>query len=87
MDATRPSDAGDEIHSDIPIVVPDLSINTSYNKSSRDKEEVLLLFCEGDYENKFFRIIRTDGGFDTGFIPLKAKKTEELGKPLYNTAL
>lgn len=58
--------------------LPDLDIETSYNKSSRDREEVLLLFCKGDYENKFFRIIRSDGGFDTGFIPLKAKKTEFL---------
>jgi molecular chaperone DnaK len=57
---------------------PQLVIETSYNKSSRDREEVLLLFCRGDYENKFFRIIRSDGGFDTGFIPLKAKKTEFL---------
>jgi len=53
-------------------------IETSYNKSSRDKEEVLLLFCSGDYDNKFYRIIRSDGGFDTGFTPLKAKKTEFL---------
>lgn len=57
---------------------PELTIETSYNKSSRDKEEVLLLFCQGAYENKFYRIIRTDGGFDTGFIPLKPKKTEFL---------
>jgi molecular chaperone DnaK len=56
----------------------DLEIELSYNKSSRDKEEVLLLFCEGAYENKFFRIIRSDGGFDTGFVALKAKKTEFL---------
>ncbi|HTD94629.1 MAG TPA: hypothetical protein VK644_12480, partial [Chitinophagaceae bacterium] len=40
--------------------------------------EVLLLFCQGAYENKFFRVIRKDGGFDTGFVPLKMKKTEFL---------
>jgi molecular chaperone DnaK len=57
---------------------PDVKIELSYNKSSRDTEEVLLLFFEGSYLNKFFRIIRNDGGFDTGFIPLKAKKTEFL---------
>jgi len=56
----------------------DLKIKLSYNKSSRDKEEVLLLFCEGAFKDKFFRIIRTDGGFDTGFVPLKEKKTEFL---------
>jgi len=68
---------GDEIPV-APIVPVDLKIETSHNKSSRDKEEVLLLFCQGAYENKFFRVIRKDGGFDTGFVPLKMKKTEFL---------
>jgi molecular chaperone DnaK len=67
-----------EILSTVEFIEPELRIETAYNKSSRDKEEVLLLFCEGAYENKFFRIIRTDGGFDTGFVGLKAKKTEFL---------
>ncbi len=67
-----------EILSNVVIDLPELTINTSYNKASRDKEEVLLLFCDGAYENKFFRVIRSDGGFDTGLIPLKAKKTEFL---------
>jgi molecular chaperone DnaK len=57
---------------------PEFSINTSYNKSSRDTEEVLMIFSEGAYEDKFYRIIRSDGGFDTGYMPLKAKKTEFL---------
>src|SRR6185436_9561774 len=73
-----PEEVTDEILSKVEFTPPDLEIETSYNKSSRDKEEVLLLFCEGAYENKFFRIIRNDGGFDTGFVPLKTKKTEFL---------
>lgn len=67
-----------EILSTVDFIEHELRIETSYNSASRDKEEVLLLFCEGAYENKFFRIIRTDGGFDTGFVGLKAKKTEFL---------
>jgi molecular chaperone DnaK len=67
-----------EILSTVEFIEPELRIETSYSKSSRDKEEVLLLFCEGAYENKFYRIIRTDGGFDSGFVGLKAKKTEFL---------
>jgi molecular chaperone DnaK len=67
-----------EILSTIEFNEPELRIETSYSKSSRDKEEVLLLFCEGRYENKFYRIFRTDGGFDSGFVGLKAKKTEFL---------
>lgn len=55
-----------------------IELNISYNRSSRDKEEVLLIACSGQYENSFYRITRADGGFDTGFITLKAKKTEFL---------
>ncbi|HKB43908.1 MAG TPA: Hsp70 family protein [Chitinophagaceae bacterium] len=73
-----PKEIAGEILSNVEFTPPELKVETSYNKSSRDKEEVLLLFCEGAYENKFFRIIRCDGGFDTGFTPLKAKKTEFL---------
>lgn len=74
-------DGDDTVEEDraAPAPLPlDLKIETSYNKSSRDKEEVLLLNCEGSFDNKFYRIIRSDGGFDTGFVPLKKKKTEFL---------
>ena len=77
-DSARAEEVGEEILSNVEFIAPELTIETSYNKSSRDKEEVLLLFCEGAYVNKFFRIIRSDGGFDTGLIQLKAKKTEFL---------
>jgi molecular chaperone DnaK len=71
-------ETAEAILANVAFTAPELTIDISCNKSSRDKEEVLLLFCEGNYEHKFFRIIRNDGGFDTGFIPLKAKKTEFL---------
>jgi len=77
-DTANAEEVGEEILSNIELTAPELTIETSYNKSTRDKEEVLLLFCEGAYANKFFRVIRSDGGFDTGFIQLKAKKTEFL---------
>jgi molecular chaperone DnaK len=72
------ADEGGAILSTVELTEPDVRIETSYPATSRDKEEVLLLFSEGAYETKFFRIIRSDGGFDTGFVPLKAKKTEFL---------
>lgn len=56
----------------------DLQIAVNYSRSSRDKEEVLLITCSGDYDNKTCRITRADGGFDTGFVNLKSKKTEFL---------
>jgi molecular chaperone DnaK len=78
-EASKPDEQiAQEILGTIEFSQPELTIETSYNKSSRDKEEVLLLFCKGDYESKSYRIIRTDGGFDTGFISLKPKKTEFL---------
>ena len=77
-DVPHPEKIVRDILSNVEFSAPELKIETSYSKSSRDREEVLLLFCEGAYENKYFRIIRGDGGFDTGFIPLKSKKTEFL---------
>ena len=57
---------------------PDISIDINYNRSSRDTEEILLINCSGEYDKKTFRITRGDGGFDTGFVPLKSRKTEFL---------
>ena len=70
--------AANELLAAVDFAPVNLEVETSYNKSSRDKEEVLLIFCSGEYENKFYRIIRTDGGYDTGFVSLKTKKTEFL---------
>lgn len=56
----------------------DLQVDVSFNKSSRDIEEVLLIVTNGNYDNKYYRIIRSDGGFDTGLINLRSKKTEFL---------
>jgi len=79
-DWNRPDqeETGGDILDEIDNTASNLKIDTSYHSTSRDKEEVLLLFSEGEYENKFYRIIRNDGGFDTGFVPLKSKKTEFL---------
>ncbi len=55
-----------------------LQVDVSFNKSSRDIEEVLLIVTNGNYDNKYYRIIRSDGGFDTGLINLRSKKTEFL---------
>ncbi|MFN8250847.1 MAG: Hsp70 family protein [Ferruginibacter sp.] len=62
----------------ITVTDPEIEIVLGYNRSSRDKEEVLLINSKGAIEDKHYRIIRSDGGFDTGTIPLKSKKTEFL---------
>lgn len=56
----------------------DFELTTSYSKMSKDEEEVLIVKTEGDWEGKWYRIIRADGGFDTGFVALKSKFTEFL---------
>ncbi|MBL7731017.1 MAG: Hsp70 family protein [Chitinophagaceae bacterium] len=71
-------ETANDILSNVDFSPPDLKVEVSYNKSSRDKEEVLLIFCEGTYEDKYYRLVRSDGGFDSGFVQLKAKKTEFL---------
>ncbi|MFN0083432.1 MAG: Hsp70 family protein [Ferruginibacter sp.] len=68
----------DELIASIDFDDTNLTVNLQYNRSSKDKEEVLLMAVTGDYTGKFYRITRTDGGYDTGLINLKAKKTEFL---------
>ena len=55
-----------------------LQINLGYSKMSRRDEEVLVMKVTGLYENHTYRITRSDGGFDTGVMPLKARVTEFL---------
>lgn len=56
----------------------DISLSFAYSKMSKEAEEVLLIKVNGNFTNYSYRIIRTDGGFDTGFVPLKSKFTEFL---------
>lgn len=59
---------------DIQNSVPaDVSIQVSYNKTTKDTEEYITAQVTDCPENCFYRITRTDGGFDTGLKALKAK--------------
>ena len=58
--------------------VSDVSLSFSYSKMSKENEEVLLVKANGNFMNCSYRIIRSDGGFDTGFVFLKSKFTEFL---------
>ncbi len=55
-----------------------IQVNVSYSKSSREDEEVILIKVDGDYNLFTYRIIRNDGGFDTGIRHVKSKFTEFL---------
>ncbi|MDB5281416.1 MAG: Heat shock protein 70 [Bacteroidota bacterium] len=48
-------------------------VRHSYNKHCSNAEEVYVATIEGPVANHFYRIIRNDGGFDTGMVPLKDK--------------
>ncbi len=58
--------------------LPDIQLLLSFSKMSKEPEEVLLVKVNGNYFDHSYRIVRGDGGFDTGFVPLKAKFTEFL---------
>lgn len=58
--------------------LPDMQLVLSFSKMSKEPEEVLLVKVNGNYSDHSYRIVRADGGFDTGFVPLKAKFTEFL---------
>lgn len=68
------------IHSDTEnsLNLPDVELQLSYSKMSKDTEEIVIVKTNGNWEGKSYRIIRTDGGFDTGMVPLKSKFTEFL---------
>ncbi|GEM_PF-200768 len=55
-----------------------ISVVTAYSKMCQEDEEVLLVKVSGDYLDCGYRIIRSDGGFDTGLINIKSKFTEFL---------
>ncbi len=56
----------------------DIEVELKHAHSTKDKEEVLMIACSGQLEKKTYRIVRTDGGFDTGLMPVRAKKSEFL---------
>lgn len=68
----------DDLLATVDFSPADVQVNVNYTSSSRDKEEVLLITSHGELDNKYYRISRADGGFDTGFVILKSKKTEFL---------
>lgn len=64
-----------------------LSIRFSYLKNSKEAEEMLIIAAEGDINGKYYRITRSDGGFDSGLKTLSTKLTEtvHLRAGVYNT--
>jgi len=61
-----------------------ISIRPAYQKTSKEKEELFAARITGKVEGLFYRIIRQDGGFDTGQKKLTERISEDL--PLVENA-
>jgi molecular chaperone DnaK len=55
-----------------------ISIRTSYNKASKEKEELFSARVTGSTEELSYRITRDDGGFDSGIKKLTERISEDL---------
>jgi len=55
-----------------------LQVKTSYQKSSRETEELFSARITGDISGLSYRITRLDGGFDTGLKKLTERISEDL---------
>ena len=55
-----------------------LQVRFSFLKTSREPEEMLLAAVEGPVEDKFYRITRQDGGYDSGIKKLGPRIQEML---------
>lgn len=71
---------------DIPATSPLIEVKCSYRESTKDSIEYFSAKFTGDISNKEYRILRNDGGFDSGRKVLKEKIMEELPlvQNLYN---
>jgi molecular chaperone DnaK len=61
-----------------------LSIRASYNKASKEKDELFAARVTGDTQGLFYKIVRQDGGFDSGLKKLSERISEDL--PLVENA-
>lgn len=61
-----------------------ISIKASYNKASKEKEEIFAAKVKGNIDGLFYKILRQDGGFDSGLKKLAERINEDL--PLVNGA-
>ena len=55
-----------------------ISIKASYNKASKEKEELFAARITGDVTSLSYRILRQDGGYDSGIKKLSERINEDL---------
>ncbi len=67
-----------------PKKITSISIRPAYQKTSKEKEELFAARITGNVEGLFYRIIRQDGGFNSGLKKLTERISEDL--PLVENA-
>lgn len=73
--ATKPKEI---IKGGKPINDTSIHIKASYNKASKEKEELFAARITGDVTGLSYRILRQDGGFDSGLKKLSDRINEDL---------
>lgn len=58
--------------------MPDIRFKTAYQKNTADKEEYFTAIVTGPVAGLSYRIVRTDGGYDSGIKPLQERISEML---------
>ncbi len=61
-----------------------VAVKASYNKASKEPEEYFAAKVTGDIQGLFYRIVRQDGGYDSGLTKLTERISEDL--PLVQSA-
>ena len=55
-----------------------ISIKSSYNKASKETDELFAARIKGNTDGLFYKIVRQDGGFDSGLKELSERINEDL---------
>lgn len=72
---SKTSTLREEIQTEIQTIPNSVEFDLAYENQSNDAEELLMVNFKSAFEG-YFRITRTDGGFDTGMVHFKNKIAE-----------
>lgn len=83
---TRSASSLPEKKTETVISCPQIQIRTAYQKTSQDVEEYFTAQIDGDLAGLYYRILRQDGGYDSGLKELKERISGNLPlvKDAYN---
>jgi molecular chaperone DnaK len=73
-----PPDSAKSVSEKGLVSVRNIKFKTAYQKVTQDREEYFTAIVSGDLEECTYRIVRTDGGYDSGIKVLKERISEVL---------